>query len=115
MYKMEISSIRNIKKHFENAIQRCRINHVICVNYSFQDKYKSFTQLDKDFKLNGEIMQADILYFFNNIEDVKSKIVVDVLSENKAISNQFKETIDKISHQTKDLIDRGFDIFELNE
>ena len=115
MYKMEISSIRNIKKHFENSIQRCRINHVICVNYSFQDKYKSFTQLDKDFKLNGEIMQADILYFFNNIEDVKSKIVVDVLSENKAISNQFKETIDKISHQTKDLIDRGFDIFELNK
>ena len=112
---MEISSIRNIKKHFENAIQRCQINHVICVNYSLQDKYKSFTQLDKDFKLNGEIMQADILYFFNNIEDVKSKIVVDVLSENKAISNQFKETIDKISHQTKDLIDRGFDIFELNK
>ena len=88
---------------------------MICVNYSFQDKYKSFKQLDKDFKLNEKIMQANLLYFFNNIEDVKSKIVVDVLSENKAISNQFKDTINKISHQTKDLIDRGYDIFELNK
>ena len=112
---MEISSIKNIKKYFELAINRCEINHIICVNYKFQDTYKSFTQLDKDFKLIGKIMQAKLLYFFNNIEDVKSKIVVDVLSENKAISNQFKETIDKISHQTKDLIDRGFDIFELNK
>lgn len=112
---MEISSIKNINKHFQLAIQRCQINQVICVNYSFQDKYKSFTQLDKDFKLIEKIMQANLLYFFNNIEDVKSKIVVDVLSENKAISNLFKETINKISHQTKDLIDRGFDIFELNK
>jgi hypothetical protein len=112
---MEISSIKNINKHFQLAIQRCQINQVICVNYSFQDKYKSFTQLDKDFKLIEKIMQANLLYFFNNIEDVKSKIVVDVLTENKAISNQFKETINKISHQTKDLIDRGFDIFELNK
>jgi hypothetical protein len=112
---MEISSIKNINKHFQLAIQRCQINQVICVNYSFQDKYKSFKQLDKDFKLNEKIMQANLLYFFNNIEDVKSKIVVDVLSENKAISNQFKDTINKISHQTKDLIDRGYDIFELNK
>lgn len=112
---MEISSIKNINKHFQLAIQRCQINQVICVNYSFQDTYKSFKQLDKDFKLNEKIMQANLLYFFNNIEDVKSKIVVDVLSENKAISNQFKDTINKISHQTKDLIDRGYDIFELNK
>ncbi len=112
---MEISSIKNINKHFQLAIQRCQINQVICVNYSFQDKYKSFKQLDKDFKLNEKIMQANLLYFFNNIEDVKSKIVVDVLSENKVISNQFKDTINKISHQTKDLIDRGYDIFELNK
>ena len=112
---MEISRIKNINKHFQLAIQRCQINQVICVNYSFQDTYKSFKQLDKDFKLNEKIMQANLLYFFNNIEDVKSKIVVDVLSENKAISNQFKDTINKISHQTKDLIDRGYDIFELNK
>ena len=112
---MEISSIKNINKHFQLAIQRCQINQVICVNYSFQDTYKSFKQLDKDFKLIEKIMQADLLYFFNNIEDVKSKIVVDVLSENKVISNQFKDTINKISHQTKDLIDRGYDIFELNK
>jgi len=112
---MEISSIKNINKHFQLAIQRCQINQVICVNYSFNDKYKNFIELDKDYKSNGEIMQAELLYFFNNIEDLKNKIVVDTLSENIAISNQIEDTIKKISYQTKQLSDGEYDIFELNK
>ena len=112
-----ISQLDEIENEVINMIKRCEINHVICKNYNFINKsiedareYLSNRETNEDKKID-----ADLIHFFNNIEDVKNNLVKDEGEEEFKIGKKLRDGIINIKSKTIFLSEKEHCIYELND
>ncbi len=109
------AEIENIEKQIAIAIERSQINQIVCVNYEYEknnttlEKANEFLNLHTDNKIN-----ADLLYFFNDLYDLKTNVVRDNENEEAAIEVQIQESIKKIEFKSLEIIKEKIYILELN-
>ena len=99
------SEIENIEKQITIAIERSQINQIVCVNYEYEknnttlEKANEFLNLQRDNKIN-----ADLLYFFNDLHDLKTNVVRDNENEEAAIEVQIQESIQKLEFKSLEIL-----------
>ena len=110
------AEIESIEKQLAIAIDRCQINQIVCVNYECQrnnttlEEVNEYLNLDKNNKIN-----ADLLYFFNDLHDLHSEVVLDILSEAEAIEIQINESIKSLKSKSFRIAEEKNYNFELNK
>jgi len=109
------AEIENIEKQIAIAIERSQINQIVCVNYKYEknnttlEKANEFINLHMDNKI-----YADLLYFFNDLHDLKTNVVRDNENEEAAIEVQIQESIQKLEIKSLEILKEKIYILELN-
>jgi hypothetical protein len=109
------AEIENIEKQIAIAIERSQINQIVCVNYEYEknnttlEKANEFINLHMDNKI-----YADLLYFFNDLHDLKTNVVRDNENEEAAIEFQIQESIQKLEIKSLEILKEKIYILELN-
>lgn len=110
------TEIKSIEKQIKIAIDRCQINQIICVNYDFERNKTTLEQANK--LLNSQMdykIKADLLYFFNDIHDLQTKVILDTLSEEDAIRLQIDESIKNFQIKSFKIVKEKIYNYELNK
>jgi hypothetical protein len=95
------AEIESIEKQLAIAIDRCQINQIVCVNYECQRNNTTLEEVNEYLNLdNKNKINADLLYFFNDLHDLHSEVVSAILSEEEAIEIQIKESIKNIESKS---------------
>ena len=109
------TEIENIEKQIAISIERSQINQIVCVNYEYEknnttlEKANEFLNLHMDNKI-----YADLLYFFNDLHDLKTNVVRDNENEEAAIEVQIQESIQKLEIKSLEILKEKIYLLELN-
>jgi hypothetical protein len=109
------AEIESIEKQLAIAIDRCQINQIVCVNYECQRNNTTLEEVNEYLNLdNKNKINADLLYFFNDLHDLHSEVVTDIKNEEEAIEIQIKESIKSIESKSFRIAKEKNYNFELN-
>jgi hypothetical protein len=109
------AEIESIEKQLAIAIDRCQINQIVCVNYECQRNNTTLEEVNEYLNLdNKNKINADLLYFFNDLHDLHSEVVTDIKNEEEAIEIQIKESIKSIESKSFRIAEEKNYNFELN-
>jgi hypothetical protein len=109
------AEIENIEKQIAIAIERSQINQIVCVNYEYEKNNTTLEKVNEFLNLNMDNkIYADLLYFFNDLHDLKTNVVRDNENEEAAIEFQIQESIQKLEIKSLEILKEKIYILELN-